>query len=469
MHQEPLQAAADGVDASILNAALTNLPFAFIRIGRDGVVRNAGGAGLSRVHVDAESVIGRNVSEVLHAETVRRLFKTVTDGPQSFKTEGGNDSERWYFSHFAFYHEGNDEIVGIAVDITDEMTAQEGRLESEAKYRTIFENASDAIFLFELDENRMPSRIVEVNNVAVRRLGYTKEEFARMDPADLDAPEFQIDIPESMRQLYEKGKEQLEFLHVAKDGTRIPIEVSSHLVELDGRDYLLSIARDITGRQEYEKRLRDSLDEKEVLLREIHHRVKNNLQIVSSMLSLEAGRSATTRKDATTVLRETQARVQAMALVHEVLYGVGSLAHVDLGEYLPRLFDHVKDIFMGHSGIRYEVRCAPVEVTIDRAVPIALLVNEAVTNALKHAFPSGRRGTISLQLTSHDDHTRLTVSDDGVGLPAGASLEDDSIGMTLIRGLTSQLQATTHLEGGGGTTLIVDIPRSVIAGSRSRS
>ena len=457
--------AADNADASILNAALTNLPFAFIRIGRDGTIRNAGGSGLSRVHLNAASVRGRKVAEVLDADTVDRLYRTVAEGPQSFKTEGGTEGERWFFSHFAFYHERNDEIVGIAVDITDEMSAQEARLQTEAKYRTIFENASDAIFLFELDENRLPSRIVEVNDVAVRRLGYTKEEFAQLDPAELDAPEFDIDIPESMRQLYTKGKEQLEFLHVAKDGTRVPVEVSSHLVELDGRDYLLSIARDITDRQEYERRLRASLHEKDVLLREIHHRVKNNLQIVSSMLSLEAGRSATAEKDATTVLRETQARVQAMALVHEVLYGMGSLAHVDLGEYLPRLFDHVKDIFMGHSRIQYKVRCESVQVTIDRAVPIALLVNEAVTNALKHAFPAGRSGTISLELSARDDFTRLVVTDDGVGLPPDASLQSDSIGMTLIRGLTQQLQATANLHGGDGTTLTVDIPNDMIAAS----
>jgi PAS domain S-box-containing protein len=446
---------SDPADASAFQAALATLPIAYIRIARDGSIQRAGGAGLNRTTVSPDGLAGRNIAEILPADVVQRLHRTITEGPQSFRTSGGNGEAHWHFSYFAFHHKESDEIVGIAVDVTHEIEAQD---RSEAKFRTLFENASDAIFLFELDEDRMPARIVEVNDVAVRRLGYSKEEFAGMNPADLDAPEFDIDIPESMEQLYAKGKEQLEFLHVARDGTRVPVEVSSHLVALDGKDYLLSIARDITERQEYERRLHASLREKEVLLQEIHHRVKNNLQIVSSMLSLEAGRDNAGDKDATTVLRETQTRVQAMALVHEVLYSVGSLAEVDLGDYLPQLLDHVKDIFMGHSGMRYEVDCARFEVSIEQAVPIALLVNEALTNTMKHGYPDGQAGTLTLTLRRVDDCARLTVSDDGAGLPKGVSLESDSIGMTLIRGLAAQLHATAELTGTQGTTLTVDIP-----------
>ncbi|NBC28425.1 MAG: PAS domain S-box protein [Spirochaetes bacterium] len=448
------------IDASLFEAALTKLPIAYVRISRDGTIRRVGGAGLSRTDVAPDSVAGRNIAEILPDDVVQRLYATITEGPQSFKTTGGNGDAHWHFSHFAFYHQEQNEIVGIAVDVTDEVAAQEAQYRSEAKYRTLFENASDAIFLFELDEKKMPSRIVEVNEVAMRRLGYSKEEFAALDPADLDAPEFEIDIPESMDQLYAKGKEQLEFLHVAKDGTRVPVEVSSHLVQLSGKDYLLSIARDISDRQEYERQLRASLNEKEVLLQEIHHRVKNNLQIVSSMLSLEAGRDNAGDKDVVTVLKETQTRVQAMSLVHEVLYSVGSLAQVNLGEYLPQLLDHVRDVFMGHSGMRYSVDCARIEVTIDQAVPIALLVNEALTNTMKHGYPEGRGGTLSLTLTHTGDSARLVVADDGVGLADGISLDSDTIGMTLIRGLAAQLHATAELTGNQGTSLTVDIPLS---------
>lgn len=444
--------------ASIFNTALDTLPLAFIRLGRDLRIHELKGKGLDRTDLQHNTAVGRHVSDLLSPEIVRRLEETLTGGPQSFQTEGSSADGHWRFSHFAFFHQDSEEIIGIAVDISDQLAAEQAERRSEIKYRTIFENASDAIFLFELNEDAMPSRIVEVNDVAVRRLGYSKEEFARLNPADLDAPEHKIDIPETMRQLCATGNEQLEFLHVAKDGTRVPVEVSSHLVTLDGQDYLLSISRDITERHQYEKQLRASLEEKEVLLKEIHHRVKNNLQIVSSMLSLEAGRTGGHNDQAERILQDTQSRVQAMALVHEVLYSVGSLAHVDLGEYIPKLFDHVKDIFMGGGGIRTRLDCDSIPVTIDQAVPIALLANEMLTNALKHAFPDGRQGEISLRVTRRDDCARLEVADTGVGLPEGISLTSDSIGMTLIRGLTSQLQATARLSGTEGTTVTVEIP-----------
>lgn len=470
------------VDTSIFEAILAHFPFAFVRVGRDGVVRKAGGAGLRRPGIDPADAEGRPVRELMSPEIEKRVLRAVDEGPQSFQTTENRNGARLSYSHFVFYHRHEDEIIGIAVDISDQVAAQEALQRSEAKYRTLFENASDAIFLFEINEDRMPSRIIEVNNVAVERLGYSKAEFADLDPAELDAPEFEIDVPDTMEALYRKGKEQIEFLHVAKDGTRIPVEVSSHLVRLDGQDYLLSIARDITERREYERRLHASIEEKEVLLREIHHRVKNNLQIVSSMLHMEASRQDEVRRDAVTVLRETQSRVQAMSAVHEVIYSVGTVAHVNLGEYLPRLVDSVRGIYMGAGSLHYRVDCAPIEVELDQAVPMGLLVNEAITNAVKHAFPEEQgMGTVALRVTKEDGEIRILVADDGVGLPEGIGLESRTIGMMLMQTLSSQLKARARLlsrptpeeraalqlpdagsapDGEGcGTCLIVDVPR----------
>ncbi len=451
-----------GVDASIFAAILDHFPFAFVRVGRDGVIRKAGGAGLERAGIDPEEAVGKRVRDLLSSDLEDRVLRAVEGGPQSFQTRDENDENGGYFSHFVFYQPHRDEIIGIAVDITNEVATKEALERSEAKYRTLFENASDGIFLFELDAERMPSRIVEVNNVAVKRLGYSREELCALNPAALDAPEFDVDIPQTMDALYSKGTEQLEFLHLAKDGTRIPVEVSSHLVQLDGEDYLLSIARDVTERREYERRLRASIEEKEVLLGEIHHRVKNNLQIVSSMLHIEAGRSNEEQRDATTVLRETQARVQAMAVVHEVIYSVGTAAHVDLGEYLPRLVDNVKNIYMGSGALRYHADCTSVEVDLDRAVPIGLFVNEAVTNAVQHAFPDGRQqGSIMLRVTDREETIGILVTDDGVGLPEDVSIDSPSIGMMLMRNLGDQLHGRVQLQSNPddhGTRLVLEIP-----------
>ena len=211
--------------------------------------------------------------------------------------------------------------------------------ESEEKYRRIFENANDAIYLFELDERGLPGRILEVNEEACRRLGYSRGEYLAMNPAELDAPETDVDIPESMDHLREKGHEQIELVHLAKDGTHIPVEVSSHLFTVGGKTRHLSIVRDIRERKQAEQRMRDSLREKEVLLKEIHHRVKNNLQLVSSLISLES------RDIGEQAAVDLQARVRALALVHELLYSVEDLSTSRFDEYLTTLVGELQLIY----------------------------------------------------------------------------------------------------------------------------
>jgi PAS domain S-box-containing protein len=321
--------------------------------------------------------------------------------------------------------------------------------ESEETYRQIFENASDAIYLFELDERGLPGRILEVNEVACRRLGYTRDEYRAMDPAQMDAPETDVDIPESMDRLREQGHETIELVHQAKDGTGIPVEVSSHLFTVRGKTLHLSIVRDIRERKHAEERLRASLREKDVLLQEIHHRVKNNLQLVSSMLSLqgdELGDGA---------LTELQNRVRAMALVHEVLYGMQDLSRIRFDEYIETLVEELRQVYAA-GGVELDLRLEEVYLPIETAVPFGLLVNEIVSNAFKHAFPDGGPGEIQVEL-ARSAGTRVRVADNGIGLPerpaTGATL-----GLVLIDELLVQLGATVDLRRDGGTTYIVQLP-----------
>lgn len=328
--------------------------------------------------------------------------------------------------------------------------------ESEEKYRQIFENANDAIYLFELDERGLPGRILEVNEVACRRLGYTREEYLSMDPAALDAPETDVDIPESMDHLRGRGHEQIELVHLARDGTRIPVEVSSHLFTVNGKTRHLSIVRDIRERKQAEQRMRDSLREKEVLLKEIHHRVKNNLQLVSSLISLES------RDIGERAAVDLQARVRALALVHEVLYSVEDLSTSRFDEYLTTLVGELQLIYDTGS-MRLELALEPRMLPIDTAITLGLLVNEVVSNAFKHAHPDGKAGLLQIEL-SGDSGTLVRVADDGVGLPETARA-GESIGLLLIDELSSQLNATVEVSREGGTTYSIYIPEDTDAGS----
>ena len=210
---------------------------------------------------------------------------------------------------------------------------------------------------------------------------------------------------------------------------------------------------DITERKQAEKHLKESVQEKEILLKEIHHRVKNNLQVISSLLNLQANRVT----DARTLqaLGDSQARVRSMALIHEKLYQSQSLARIDFGEYVKSL---ATDLFRSYQrnfkGIRLNVQVDEVTLGLDQAVSCGLILNELMTNALKYAFPDGRNGTIWVELRANSEHVlSLRVADDGVGIPADVDvLKTDSLGLQLVNSLVGQLDGNLELERSNGTT-----------------
>ncbi|MFO8063741.1 MAG: sensor histidine kinase [Spirochaetota bacterium] len=322
-------------------------------------------------------------------------------------------------------------------------------VESEEKYRQIFENANDAIYLFELNEQGLPARILEVNDVACRRLGYTREEYLAMDPSQMDAPEMEVDIPASMYRLREQRHETVELVHLTKDGRRIPVEVSSHLFTVRGKTRHLAIVRDIRERKRAEEQLRASLREKEALLKEIHHRVKNNMQLVSSMISLqsqELGEHA---------IIELQTRVRAMALVHELLYGMQDLAHIRFDDYLGKLVRELQSTYES-SNTTLNLELSEVRLPIETAVPLGLIINEIVSNTFKHAHPPGQSGHLSVEL-SHRNATHIRVADDGDGMRQTAYSEN-SLGLILIHELSKQLDAVIDISREGGTTYTIYVP-----------
>jgi two-component sensor histidine kinase len=227
------------------------------------------------------------------------------------------------------------------------------------------------------------------------------------------------------------------------------VEISSHLFTVNGRTRHLSIVRDISDREEAEQRLRDSLREKEVLLQEIHHRVKNNLQLVSSMVSLQ--REDLGERPAV----ELQTRVRAMALIHEVLYGMHDLSRIQFDEYLRTLVGELKNVY-DNGWTRLELSLAAVALPIDLAVPLGLLVNEIVSNSFKHAHPPRETGTLRVELT-RENGIVVRVADDGVGLQEHPR-SGNSLGLVLIDELADQVGATLEVSRQGGTAYTIHIP-----------
>jgi len=235
------------------------------------------------------------------------------------------------------------------------------------------------------------------------------------------------------------------------DGVVFPALVYTGVVHGDhGPIGIRGIVVDITEQKRVAEVLRQALDEKEVLLKEVHHRVKNNLQIISSLLSLQADALNDPRDHA--LFKESEGRVRSMALIHERLYKSADLARVDFRDYVESL---VTSLFFSYQqpGVTSDVAVCDARLPLDTAIPCGLIINELVSNALKHAYPDERRGTVTIGMRKEPDGTlHLEVHDDGIGL--GEAIDPDTtktLGLNLVSILTRQLQGTLVVERNGGT------------------
>ncbi len=222
----------------------------------------------------------------------------------------------------------------------------------------------------------------------------------------------------------------------------------------------MGIIRDVTQRKLHEHRLESELANKEILLKEIHHRVKNNLQVVSSLLNLQG--TAVSDPAAHKVFLDCQTQIQSMSMVHEVLYTSSNFEILDMYPFFERLVDHLSSVYDGMlRGIEWSVRSEAVLLDLKYAIPVALIVNELVSNAFKHAFPSGRGGRIEIDARSMGDFILVTVEDDGVGFHAGGGSWRRGVGTDLVAALAAQLRGSVEYGTGGsgrGTRVVLRFP-----------
>jgi len=313
-------------------------------------------------------------------------------------------------------------------------------------------------------------RVLRVNSEFVRMFGYDAGEVVGKVIDDLVVPLESREEAGALTGSVGAGeKVVLETVRKRKDGTLFNVSIIGAPIQIGDRQVAVyAIYRDITERRRDEELLRASLKEKEVLLQEIHHRVKNNLQIVSGLLTLQADQAGDKSLDE--IFRDSQDRIRSIALVHEKLYRSHNLAEIAFDDYLRALVDNLitsHEQAAGRVSATYDMES--ILFAIDKAIPLGLIVNELVTNSLKHAFPAGRRGEIRISLRRHpgaksfalktDSGTlhvaptcELVVADDGVGLPSGQTpLGQKTLGMNLVSMLARQLQAELRFKTGPGS------------------
>lgn len=211
---------------------------------------------------------------------------------------------------------------------------------------------------------------------------------------------------------------------------------------------------DITQRKIAEDNLKKSLKQKEILLREIHHRVKNNLQVISSLLSLQKHQFGDT--ETADILNECKGRVRAMAMIHENLYHSNDINNIDFGIYLNKMLSAIQRSYQVSNSIKINTNVEDVLMGIETAMPCGLIINELSTNSIKHAFPNRDMGNIFVQLESVNDSYVLTYADDGIGIPENInSANSKKLGLLIVETLVNQLNGVMEIDRSKGTKFVI--------------
>jgi len=308
-------------------------------------------------------------------------------------------------------------------------------------------------------------RVVDFNPACTALTGYTTEEAAGRHYWDVFVPPEEREERRRLVAEVRAGRELTEFESVwlTRSGQRRTIAwtVAISRDERGEARQAIACGTDITQRKRAERDLRQLLNEKELLLDEVHHRVKNNLQIIAGLLDLS--RRQVVSEEARQAIGDAYTKVHAMALIHEETYRATRLDRIDLGWYLRRLTRYLAEAYGPEDGhIRVAVDAREAYLPLTQAVPCVLIINELVVNAFLHAFVDRDRGEILVRVTAGDDgEVRVVVRDDGVGMPDQPAGDDQesTLGLQLVRGLASQLQGTVEFSTNGGTEVTLRFQR----------
>ena len=335
------------------------------------------------------------------------------------------------------------EILCIGNDITERRRLEKELKDYEERFRRLFETTKDGLLLI----NKQTGQIVNVNPAIREMLEYHSDDLVGKQLNDVGLLKNVKDFQETIEELMHFGFINYEDV-VAETRRGEFIHVDVHLV--DRAEFIQCNVRNITARKQAEERAERSLKEKTVMLQEIHHRVKNNLQVIYSLLNLQAQGIAD--EAARAKLEESKNRVLSMSLIHEKLYQSQDMAHVDFKEYLQSLVSGIADTYK-RPGVIVSVEMETVHLDINDGIPCGLIVNELVSNSLKYGFPAEKPGTVKVGITmsSEGDHV-LFVEDDGIGFPKDIDFRNPaSLGLRLVNALTGQIHGKIELSGESGT------------------
>ena len=363
-----------------------------------------------------------------------------------------NGEERWVKSQ-ARCVLGTDgsshRLYGACVDITDRKKAEEALLESEERFRLIIENATYGIFV------QTQYRFAYLNPEAVKLFGAKSADQLLGQPVlDRFDPLYHDLVRERIRLLNEEKQAApiLEQTYLKLDGSPFAVEAGAVPTRWKDHDGAFVFFHDITGRKRAEDRVRSLLSEKDLLLKEVHHRIKNNMSVVMGLLSLQSD----TLKDpaAVAALQDSRNRVQSMMVLYEKLYRSNDFRAISAKEYLPALINEIMSNFPNRMHVDVETRIDDMVLDARILSPIGIIINELLTNTMKHAFDGRDSGRIDVSFSIKDSHATLIVEDDGIGIPESADIAT-GFGIQLVTTLVEQFDGTIRIERQDGIRFVL--------------
>lgn len=382
-------------------------------------------------------------------ETHRYFEKALNGKPQTFEQWGKRKNgevfpEQVILNPGTYF--GENVVIAISRDISDRYEI-EGKIQAtEERFKQLFQNSPFGIVMMDKHQD-----IKRINPAFEDIFGYNADEIKGVDIDHLIVPESNYETGRKISQEVFKGKvTSATAKRKRKDGSLVDVLIYGVPVILNDRPIgIFGIYVDISDRMKAEERIKASLKEKEVLLAEIHHRVKNNLAVITGLLELQ--QYNTNSEEARDILRESQLRINSIALIHEKLYQSENLSQISIDIYLQELIEIiVASMQSEETKVNISVDSEPISLTVNQAIPCGLILNELITNSYKHAFEGKRSGKIAISLKRKDNMFLLAFEDNGTGMPAELDFENPTtLGLTLIQTLARQLQGTCKFSDNG--------------------
>jgi PAS domain S-box-containing protein len=454
-------------------------------IGKDDTMKYANIASLKMFRLPYDQVIGKSRKDLFPpaiADAQGILLQKVFETGEPVRKEEiiqFGKQEFWIDTNLVPLKDvtGNvTEVLGVSRDITERKHMEEKLHENELRYRSLFEGAAEGILVADIDTKKF----LYANPAMCRMLGYSEGELTNPGVEDIH-PKESLDfvIGEFIAQSRGEKLMARNIPLLRKDKTILYADISTTHIFIDGGMRNVGFFSDITDRKRAEdllkqfneeleqkvksrtEELNTSLQEKVILLREIHHRVKNNLQIIISLINLQMRQIDD--KQMKQIMAETQHRVRAMSLVYEKLSQSENLSRIDFSDYTRFLASQLFSYYeVNFQKVALEIAIENVMLDINTAIPLGLIINELVSNALKYAFLSDRKGTITISSQYDNKVLTLVIKDDGIGLPPDLDWKNqESLGLRLVNNLVEQLNGTIKVERESGTTFIISMNREI--------